>query len=266
MTTKGLLMEPLFIDLAYIPSFIKQISYSQDFKFIVHRYIDIILSAFNKRFALSLVLAIAVSLSLVAQNQSYILFNGTVITPDYTSFSNPKRGVAYFKFDDQYIVEIPAIKYIEYDTLRYRLSGLFKGSIQYQKRIINGPRLDIYTQEYKKTKRSPFKNRESNKVEYFFEKDEELFKTFTYNHLKWAIIDDPETMSHLRKANKYRWIQLMSVALGAYATVAAIQQKDFRSPVSMISVTLLSLIPVTLAQKPKRRILNEAVDIYNRPR
>lgn len=195
-----------------------------------------------------------------------MLFNGTVITPEYTSFSNPKRGVAYFKFDDQYIVELPSVKYIQYDTLRYRLSGLFKGSIQYQSRTVNGPRIDIYRQEYKKTKRSPFKNTQSNKVDFFFEKDEELFKTINYNNLKWAIIEDPESLAHLRKANKYRWIQFASVALGTFAAVTAIQQEDFRSPFSLVTVSLLSLIPVTLAQKPKRRILHETIDIYNRPR
>ncbi|MEQ9301230.1 MAG: hypothetical protein RIF33_21820 [Cyclobacteriaceae bacterium] len=213
-----------------------------------------------------LVLVFAGNATLVAQSQSYILFNGTVITPNYTSFSNPKKGMAYFKFDDQYIVELPSIKYIEYDTLRYRLSGLFKGNIQYQKRTLDGSRMDIYRQEYKKVKRSPFKNRESNKVEYFFEKDEDLFKVITYNHLKWAIYDDQESLSHLRKANKYRWIQFASGVIGTFAAITAIQQEDFRSPMVLVSVSLLSLIPVTLAQKPKRRILYETIDIYNRPR
>jgi hypothetical protein len=208
---------------------------------------------------------LAFSSVLQAQKQSYVLQNGTVITPDYTSFSKPKQGVAYFKFDDRYIVEVPSIKYIEYDTLRYRLSGMFKDNIQYQHRIMDGSRIDIYRQEYKKTKLSPFKNRESNKVEYFFEKDEALFKAISYNQLKWAIEDDPTSLSHLRKANKYRWIQFAAITLGAYATVAAIQQEDFRSPVSLVTFSLLSLIPVTLAQKPKQRIYYETIDIYNRP-
>lgn len=204
--------------------------------------------------------------SIQAQVQSYILHNGTVITPDYTSFSIPERGVAYFTFDYQLIVEVPSVKYIEYDTLRYRISGMFKDNIQYQQRILDGPRIDIYNQEFKKTKRSPYKNRTSNKVEYFFEKNETLFESITYSHLKWAIIDDPESLAHIKKANMYRWIQFASVALGTYTAITAIQQKNFRSPISFVSLSLLSLIPVTLAQKPKQRILYETIDIYNRPR
>lgn len=239
----------------------------QDSKFIVHYFfVEIISNTLIKKLVFLLVLMFAGNAALVGQHQSYILFNGTVITPNYTSFSNPKKGMAYFKFDDQYIVELPSIKYIEYDTLRYRLSGLFKGNIQYQNRTINGSRIDIYRQEYKKTKRSPFKNRESNKVEYFFEKDEDLFKVITYNHLKWAVYDDHESLSHLRKANKYRWIQFASVAIATFSAITAIQQEDFRSPMVLVSVSLLSLIPVSLAQKPKRRILYETIDIYNRPR
>ncbi|MEM9329462.1 MAG: hypothetical protein AAGA85_27625 [Bacteroidota bacterium] len=203
---------------------------------------------------------------LQAQKQSYVLYNGTVITPSYTSFSNPKKGVAYFTFDDQYIVEIPAVKYIEYDTVRYRLAGLFKGNIQYRKRILNGPRIDIYSQEYKKTRLSPFKNRENNKVDYFFEKNEESLRTIGYNNLRWAVADDPESAAHLKKARKYRWIQFASVALGSWAAIAAIQREDFRTPASLASVSILSLIPIALSQKPKREILYETIDIYNRPR
>ena len=202
----------------------------------------------------------------LGQGQSYILHNGTVITPDFTTFANPRRGMAYFSFDDQYIVEVPSVKYIEYDTVRYRITGMFKGNIQFQKRIKNGPRIDVYQQEFQKTRRSPFKNSLSNKVEYYFEKEEGQPKTITYSHLKWAIIDDPESFIHLKKANKFRWIQVFSVSIGAYAAIAAIQQEDFRSPFSLVSVSLLSLIPVTLAQKPKHKILHETIDIYNRPR
>lgn len=229
-------------------------------------YLDNIPNMHSKSFVIFYFLISVWSAPLVAQDQSYVLFNGTILTPEYTSFSNPKRGVAYFTFDDQYIVELPSVKYIQYDTLRYRLAGLFKGSIQYQSRTTDGSRIDIYSQEYKKTTRSPFKNTKSNKVEYFFEKDEELFKPITYNNLRWAIIDDPESLSHLRKANKYRWIQFASVALGTFAAVTAIQQEDFRSPIGLVSISLLSLIPVTLAQKSKRRIVYETIDIYNRPR
>lgn len=203
---------------------------------------------------------------LLGQDQSYILHNGTMITPSATTFTNPPRGMAYFNFDNQYIVEVPSVKYIEYDTVRYRITGMFKGNIQYLKRIKNGPRIDIYLKEYKKTGLSPFKNSITNKTEFFFEKDEGPTKTITYNHVKWAVIDDPVSHAHLKTANKFRWIQLISVSLGAYAAITAIQQEDFRSPISLVSVSLLSLIPVTLAQKPKQKILYEAIDLYNQPR
>jgi len=220
----------------------------------------------SKKLLLIPTIMLVLSLSSLAQEQSYVLFNGTIITPNYTSFSNPSKGVAYLTFDHQYIVEIPAIKYIEYDTTRYRLAGMFRGNIQYQKRILDGPRIDIYSQEYKKTKLSPFKNRESNKVEYFFEKNENTFSNVNFKNLKWAVADDPESMRHLKKANRYRWIQIVSAAVVSWATVSSIQRQDFRSPTSLATVSILSIIPIALAQKPKRRVLFETIDIYNRSR
>ncbi len=198
-----------------------------------------------------------------AQKQTWILHSGERIQSEYTTFSNPQNGVPYLIFDGTRIEELSKIKYITDDSLRYRVKGIYRGDVNYLPRIVDGPSIDIYQKEYKKNNLSLFNIGRKNKIDYYFEKDESSIDNFSYPKLKAAIEDKPASLAVLKKANKYRWVEMISLAVSAAAAIHVMRAEIGEFPRNTAALSVISLIPVALVQKPKERVYFEAIHRYN---
>lgn len=159
------------------------------------------------------------------------------------------------------------VKYIEegQERLRVEAAPTTRNDFQLYQRVLNGRRIDLYTSSTYVPDQYPKRSLTEIK-RLLFEKEERALAPIKYRPLKLAMRDDGRSLEVLQKANRWRMLDFLCIAIGlGGAAVLANQSFSTNSAPSSLFIPLTAITMVPLATRAyKQKIYQEAIEVYNR--
>lgn len=194
------------------------------------------------------------------------LYNGEALQPASVDIMRREGQYTTLLLDGQER-SILEVKYIEEGQARLRVEAASSTEDDFQlyRRVLNGKRIDLYaTTSYVPDQYPKRSLTEIRRL--FFEKEEGTLFPIKYRQLKLAMQDDNRSLEVLKKANRWRMLDFLCIAIGlGGAAVLANQSFSTNSAPSSLFIPITAITMVPLATRAyKQNIYQEAIEVYNR--
>ncbi len=174
-----------------------------------------------------------------------------------------RDGIAAYTFGDR-SVPLAQVKYVTTQAGHFRLGPLRRRrKREFYRRTYDGPRIDLYTASEQKAMSYPQSGSFSQSSSWY-EKDKGRLKNISIGNLRLDLDDHGPSRERLRKAAGIRtWQHVSTIAALGLIGWGTVRTSDFQSGLSpaLYLAPLLFFIPASI-QKPKKRLIREAIELY----